>query len=156
MDAFVVQGSISAEAFGDGMDYSELFYQGDDGVRRVIVEALDSSGAIVKQGAVNADGTYRISLPEGEYTIRVVVPGHLDGEATVSSQNNELDFGPLLAGDANGDGVIDLRDLQQAAKAFGKTSDQFNFASSGADFNRDGEVDMLDISFILNNYGEQK
>lgn len=153
-DAYVVLGTITAEAFADDFDYSQVFFEEEGKQLKVVVEALNGSGQVVKMGTVEADGSYRLSLPEGEYTIRVVVPGHISATAVVSGENKELHFGPLTAGDVNGDGVVDLKDLQQAAKNFGKTSSEFTFQSAQADINRDGEVDMLDISFILNNFGK--
>jgi len=156
-DDYVITGTITAEAFGEGVDYSETWYEGADGVHKVVVEALDAEGHVAKIGTVNADGSYRLSVRAGNYTIRVVVPGHFGAaESVVADANKSVNFGPLTAGDVNGDGVIDLKDLQQAAKAFGKAAPWSDARSSAADINRDSTVDLLDISFILNNYGLQR
>lgn len=154
---FDITGQITAEALAEA-DYSEVWYSGEDGVHKITVEALNGEGNVVAVGAVNADGTYRLKVREqGSYTIRVVVPGHFEASDTVNIVGNlELNFGPLTAGDVNSDGVIDLVDLQQAAKAFGKNTSSFDYKSAAADLNRNGEVDMLDISYILNNFGQRK
>lgn len=155
---FTISGNIAAEAFGENVDYSATWYTGDDGVHKVIVEAVDGNGAIVGLGTVNANGSYSIKVgTAGQYTIRVVVPGHFSAESSIMVDGNKtINFGPLSAGDVNSDGVVDLVDLQQAAKAYGKTTGSFDYKSAAADINRDGSVDMLDISYILNNYGKRK
>ncbi|MFD1138193.1 S8 family serine peptidase [Paenibacillus urinalis] len=152
---YSITGSIDAEAFADGVDYSETWYQGADGVHKVVVEAVDSNGSVAGVGTVRADGTYTIEVPEGTYTVRVVVPGHITETAGVTVDGNEtLNFGPLTAGDVNNDGAVNLVDLQLTAKEFGKTkgSAWTNAKASAADINRDSAVDLLDISYIIGNY----
>lgn len=158
-DQYTITGNILAEAFGEGVDYSETWYEGTDGVHKVTVEAVDAQGNVKGVGSVAPDGSYRITVPAGTYTVRVAVPGHFGAAQGVNvNADTTLHFGPLPAGDVNGDEVIDLKDLQQAAKAFGKAkgSGWPNARISAADLNRDGSIDLLDISFILNRYGERK
>ncbi len=158
-DQYTITGNILAEAFGAGVDYSETWYEGTDGVHKVTVEAVDAQGNVKGVGRVAPDGSYRITVPAGTYTVRVAVPGHFGAAQGVNvNADTTLHFGPLPAGDVNGDEVIDLKDLQQAAKAFGKAkgSGWPNARISAADLNRDGSIDLLDISFILNRYGERK
>lgn len=150
----VITGSINAQGFGAGVAYNDVWYNGADGKLQVVVEAVDAHGAVVKLGTVNANGTYSLSVPEGTYTIRVVVPGHIGSEASVTvDKDKTLNFGPLTAGDVNEDGLIDLADLNQAARAFGKLAPWSTKAAAEADINRDGSVNLLDVSFILTNYG---
>lgn len=152
---YIISGNIVAEAFGPDVDYSMTWYSGEDGVHRVVIEAVNEEGEVAAVGTVNADGSYALKVAEaGSYTIRVVVPGHFGAEIPVDVDDHEtVNFGPLTAGDVNGDEVIDLKDLQQAARAFGKTAPWSDARSSAADLNRDGEIDLADISFIINNYG---
>ncbi|GIQ62892.1 hypothetical protein PACILC2_14600 [Paenibacillus cisolokensis] len=152
---FTISGTIDAEAFGEEVDYSEVWYTGDDGTHKVVAEAVDANGNVAGIGTISADGGYTITVPAGTYTVRIVVPGHIGASESVRVNGNvNLDFGPLTAGDVNGDGVVDLVDLQLAAKAFGKTRGTAwpNAAASAADINRDGAVDLLDVSFILANF----
>ncbi|SFS57647.1 S8 family serine peptidase [Paenibacillus sp. 453mf] len=152
---YSITGSIDAEAFADSVDYSETWYQGADGVHKVVVEAVDGNGTVAGVGTVRADGTYTIEVPEGTYTVRVVVPGHITETAGVTVDGNEtLNFGPLTAGDINNDGAVNLVDLQLTAKEFGKTRGTAwaNAKASAADINRDSAVDLLDISYIIGNY----
>lgn len=152
---YSITGSIDAEAFADSVDYSETWYQGADGVHKVVVEAVDSNGSVAGVGTVRADGTYTIEVIEGTYTVRVVVPGHITETAGVTVDGSEtLNFGPLTAGDVNNDGAVNLVDLQLTAKEFGKTKGSAwpNAKASAADINRDSAVDLLDISYIIGNY----
>ncbi|MEF3352853.1 S8 family serine peptidase [Paenibacillus sp. GYB006] len=153
-DQFKITGSIDAEAFQD-VNYSDTWYQGADGVHKVVVEALNASGQVAGSGVVTADGTYTIEVPKGAYTVRVVVPGHISESGSVTVDGNEsVNFGPLTAGDLNQDGHVNLVDLQLAAKVFGavKGASWPNAKTSAADLNRDNSVDLLDISYIINNY----
>ncbi|QAY66078.1 S8 family serine peptidase [Paenibacillus protaetiae] len=152
---YTISGQITAEAFGDGIDYSTTWYDGTDGTHKVTVEALDQDGSVAGVGRVAADGTYTISVPEGTYTVRVVVPGHVSETDSVTVNGDTThNFGPLVAGDVNGDGKVDLVDLQLTAKEFGKIKGAAwpSAKTSAADINRDNEVDLLDVSFILDNF----
>lgn len=153
-DQFKITGSIDAEAFQD-VNYSDTWYQGADGIHKVVVEAVNAKGQVAGSGVVTADGTYTIEVPKGTYTVRVVVPGHISESSSVTVDGNEsVNFGPLTAGDVNQDGHVNLVDLQLAAKVFGavKGSSWPNAKTSAADLNRDNSIDLLDISYIINNY----
>ena len=58
----------------------------------------------------------------------------------------------LYAGDVQGfglkDNLIDVLDISM-------TDSKFNSANEDADLNRDGVVDVLDMSIVLVNYGKQ-
>ena len=51
-----------------------------------------------------------------------------------------------LKGDANGDGVVDGKDVTRIKKYFKQTTVRL---SSGADANRDGRVDAADVEILL-------
>ncbi|MGG4147138.1 S8 family serine peptidase [Paenibacillus algorifonticola] len=151
-----ITGKITAEAFGSGVNYSETWYQGADGVHKVVVEAITASKEVAAVGEVKADGSYTLLVPAGNYTVRVVAPGHVASAAsvTVADEDTTHNVGPLLAGDVNGDGKVDLADLQLVAKQFGKSrsTSWANAQASAADINRDNAIDLLDISFVLGNF----
>lgn len=156
MILFEISGRILAEAFLDAegiakVDYQDVWYEDEAEVHRVIVRAIDELGKVY-EGIVESNGQYRIVVPEGEYTIEVLVPGHLTYRTTVSINANMTLNMTMLAGDLNGDGSIDLRDLLIAARSFGYSSPWTQARHSIADINRDGVVDLLDISYILKNF----
>lgn len=58
-----------------------------------------------------------------------------------------------LIGDINGDGKVDIRDINIAAKAYGIVPGNSNW-NPNADINSDGKVDIRDIALIAKNYGQ--
>ncbi|ANE45716.1 hypothetical protein SY83_04715 [Paenibacillus swuensis] len=154
---YVVSGKLTAEAFGFGVAYDKVWYQGADGVVASKVEAWDAQGKLAGTGIVNADGTYSISLAAGTYTIKASVPGHIAKSMKVGvSAAKTLHFGVLTAGDVNGDSIVDLKDLNQANKAMGKIAPWTTYQAASADINRDNKVDAVDTNYILDNYGSVK
>jgi hypothetical protein len=67
-----------------------------------------------------------------------------------------------LIGDINGDGKVDVKDLNVVAKAFGSYGPSYRYSGSSpspnwnptADLNGDGKVDIKDIALIAKNYGQ--
>ncbi|MDF2717947.1 MAG: hypothetical protein K0R28_4872, partial [Paenibacillus sp.] len=150
-----VTGSIRAQGLGDDVDYSSIWYVGADGKLQVVVEAVNGQGNVVQVGTVHEDGTYTLSVPAGIYTIRVHVPGHISASKQVVVDKHvtvHFELSHIIAGDITGDSAVDLLDLNRVARAFGKSAPWTAKAIGEADLNRDGVVNMLDISFILTNY----
>ena len=54
-----------------------------------------------------------------------------------------------MAGDANGDGVVDINDLSVVLTNYDKST---GMNWSTGDFNGDGKVDINDLSVVLTNY----
>jgi len=150
-----VTGSIRAQGLGDDVDYSSIWYEGADGKLQVVVDAVNGQGSVVRVGTVNEDGTYMLSVPAGNYTIRVQVPGHTSASQSVVVDKHvtvNFELGHIAAGDVTGDSIVDLLDLNRVARAFGKSAPWTSKAIGEADLNRDRIVNMLDVSFILGNY----
>ena len=59
---------------------------------------------------------------------------------------------PPLPGDVDGDGDVDLADLQLLLAAYGTFSGDPAY-NADADFDADGDVDLADLQFLLSNYG---
>lgn len=106
-------------------------------------------------------------LPVTDEEIKVVadLPGHfrkeglfipsriLNGELTANSYYmTGQEFGPIPAGDVNKDGVIDVLDLIEMEKVYGKTSGQVEWNNT-SDFNFDKYVDINDLQMIVENLG---
>lgn len=59
-----------------------------------------------------------------------------------------------LVGDVNGDLKVDLRDINEAGRAFGSTSSNPRW-NSRADINGDGNMSIKDMALIARNFGQQ-
>ena len=87
---------------------------------RVTLEGSDDhSGARVTFSGhdpvfTDAEGNFEIQLPTGDYTVSVEKAGFLTATTTLPGLDSgaTLTTVVLLGGDANGDGVVDLRDLR--------------------------------------------
>ncbi|MEO0531515.1 MAG: dockerin type I domain-containing protein, partial [Planctomycetota bacterium] len=62
-----------------------------------------------------------------------------------------IEAAPMFPGDANGDGTVDLLDLDILGSNFG-TTEGAGFADG--DFNGDGAVDLLDLDILGGNFGQ--
>lgn len=60
---------------------------------------------------------------------------------------------PLVLGDINHDGIVDIFDVVLAASAFGSTPLDSNW-NQAADLNNDDVVDILDIVLLANDFGK--
>jgi probable HAF family extracellular repeat protein len=60
----------------------------------------------------------------------------------------DLGADDALVGDTNGDGVVDLEDLNNVRNTFGETG-----AGLAGDANGDGTVDLTDLNAVRNNFG---
>ncbi|WP_440602349.1 S8 family serine peptidase [Bacillus sp. GB_SG_008] len=151
-----VQGSILPEAFwseGSGLrkaDYTKIGAQ---------VYAMSPKGKKY-QGTIDNKGNYTIlGIPASNeaYTVVVDVPGHLKAMKKFIpgySVNGEMRGQHIrlgvknLAGDVNGDRLIDIRDMQSVVEAYGKK----DASILPQDINQDGVVDETDVRFIEKNF----
>ncbi|MFJ7936294.1 S8 family serine peptidase [Sporosarcina sp. NPDC096371] len=155
-----LQGSIKPEAFliyREGQvptlkkaDYTKIGAQ---------VYALSRSGKKYK-GTISKTGTYTINgIPasDQEYTAVFDVPGHLNAmqkfipgyDAKGELRGQSFFFSKQsIAGDVNGDKVIDILDIQSVVDAYG-TKDT---SIVKQDINQDGVVDEADVRLIEKNF----
>lgn len=98
-------------------------------------------------------GSYSISVPAGVYDVAIEKPGYLTYRISGVQVNNR-DFTipefALLAGDLNGDGKIDTKDLAVMMRGF-STLEAFAELRKLADFNEDGVLTVEDFADILPN-----
>lgn len=104
---------------------------------------------------LDASGNFTLTnLPPLPYTVAVVGPRYLQSDVTYTvyaSGNAGLDAS-LLAGDINGDNLVDITDFSLLASAFG--SDPASpYWNPYADLNNDGVVDISDFSLLAANFG---
>ncbi|PEV98374.1 peptidase S8 [Bacillus cereus] len=151
-----VQGYIGPEAFlrNDGSlskgDYSKIGAQ---------VYAMSPKGKKY-QGTIDSRGEYTIKgIPASNeaYTVVFDVPGHLKAMKKFIpgySVNGEMRGQHVgvraknLAGDVNGDRLIDIRDIQSVVDVYGKK----DASILPQDINQDGIVDEKDVRFIEKNF----
>lgn len=88
----------------------------------------DNAGATVTVGDASAttgsDGTYILQVEPGTYTINISMPGYLAAHMTdvlLSSGDTLTVDATLLAGDVNGDGIVDIFDLTLVGMNYQKT-----------------------------------
>jgi hypothetical protein len=114
------------------------------------------SSTLVTAG-VDATGSVSIGgVAPGSYTVHVKGAKWLakDVQVTVASGSSSAVDVTLLAGDVNGDNVVDLSDFSELAGAFGSDAGTANW-DSNADLNCDGVVDVTDFSLLAANFGNQ-
>jgi len=94
-------------------------------------------------GTTNATGSATITV---NATAAGTLPVYIDGVETTKSVT-----AISLAGDANGDGDVNVIDLQMLAQAFFALSGDENF-NPAVDFNNDGEINVIDLQILAGNY----
>ncbi|QPB84265.1 hypothetical protein CWC22_015255 [Pseudoalteromonas rubra] len=108
---------------------------------------------------INPDGSFSVCVGLGEVTMSLSAPGHLTAEKqiTLTAGQADIDFGqiPLAGGDSNGDNVIDIADLTQLLGAYRSVDGQHNGYVMAADFNRDGAINLQDLTLLGANFGKQ-
>ncbi|WP_299741881.1 S8 family serine peptidase [uncultured Rossellomorea sp.] len=135
---------------------------------------VDLHGKGVEITAISPDGTkyegelvessksiFEIhGIPASEDTYKVVVkaPGHFESHTTVTvgevvngevlGIKERMYPGLQLAGDVNGDHVIDIKDAFFLKNHINKPGER----PLKADINQDGAIDATDMSFVVNNY----
>ncbi len=143
----VINGSIEITQCGTSV-LGQVYLQGRQNHNGVIV-----SDRQAKQVQTNSSGYFTIANSD---FLTLQLPGYLSAQATVQLQLGSIDHSEalnlgaitLLAGDINGDDVIDIFDLAYLAT-------RYDSADSGADLNADGIVNIFDLALVATNYGQQ-
>jgi hypothetical protein len=95
-------------------------------------------------------------MPQRKGTYIIVVFVDSDNNVAESNEANNINLTPInvrLAGDVNGDGVVNYQDLFLLARAYGSHRGDSNW-NCYADFNADGKVDYIDLFILARNYGK--
>lgn len=105
---------------------------------------------------VNGDATGQAqvsNLPAGTYQVAVKQAQYLQRAQTVTLVDgaNTLNFGELLAGDANDDNQVTALDFSILAASFNLSTGGTGY-DARADFNGDGSVTALDFSLLASNF----
>lgn len=154
-----VQGSIKPEAFLIGPEGSQYLRKADYTKIGAQVYAMSPKGKKY-QGTIDKTGFYTIhGIPASTeaYTVVFDIPGHLKSMQKFIpgySVNGEMRGQHVrlgaksLAGDVNGDRLIDIRDMQSVVNVYGKK----DASIVPEDINQDGVVDETDVRFIEKNF----
>jgi hypothetical protein len=93
----------------------------------------------------------------GLHTIKVevvAVPDETKLDNNVMTKEITVISAEGLTTDLNGDGKVDMKDISQAAAAFGSSPGHPRW-NPAADMNGDGQVDLRDLIFIAKDFGKQ-
>lgn len=154
-----VQGNIGPEAFLIGPENGQFLRKADYTKIGAQVYAMSPKGKKYK-GTIDDKGFYTIhGIPASTeaYTVVIDVPGHLKAMKKFIpgySVNGEMRGQHIrvgaksLAGDVNGDRLIDIRDMQSVVDVYGKK----DASIVPQDINQDGVVDETDVRFIEKNF----
>lgn len=96
------------------------------------------------RATVNADVEYVVKDENGDKAIQ-----HATAATTFTTRGNGTTE-PVISGDTNGDGIVNLIDLSNMIDWFGISSNHmdWNEIYTYFDFNNNGEIDISDISYV--------
>ncbi|PGS51928.1 cohesin domain-containing protein [Bacillus sp. AFS041924] len=159
-----ITGSILPEAFAKTITSGLSLTSRDYTKIGAKIYAVSPSGKKYN-GTIDSRGTFTIlGVPASaqNYTVVVDIPGHLKTYKQVmtgvmlqgSYFGQSIGLGQMnlgIAGDVNGDDVVDIKDVQSAVDVYGTTDS----AILAQDINQDGVVNEADVRFIEKNFMEK-
>jgi glucose/arabinose dehydrogenase len=121
----------------------------------ITVQLIGLDGTVIAETLTAADGAFSFTaVPLGVQTLRLSAPQHLTLERAVivetDGQTVTLDNTVLLAGDADGNGLIDALDATLIGANFDVSVPP---APANADMNADGLVNITDLVLVGSNFG---
>ena len=125
------------------------FYSGD--LTGKIQIYLDGT----QQAVTDANGNYTISgVSDGNHLFEIEAPGYLRAYKNIDITGSiVMPSVTLIAGDVNGDDVVNIEDYTAVIAAYGSTPGSSNW-NAAADFNRDGVVNIADVTILQVDYGK--
>jgi outer membrane protein assembly factor BamB len=108
-----------------------------------------------QQATTDASGSYTISgVSPGSHLFTIESPGYLKASGTIDVAGGiTIPAVTLLAGDVNGDGVINIDDYTDLVQAYGAGSGSSNW-NAAADFDRNGVINIDDYTDLVVNYSK--
>jgi len=113
----------------------------------VDVRKPDNAGSITVP--IQADGVFILPISPGNYTVNASAKGFLSAQGSVTIPDGDTITLPtikLLAGDIDGNNVIDQLDALTIGMNYGTTT------PPEADLNNDSVIDFLDLELLAMNY----
>ena len=124
--------------------------------RSATVALYDSAGIEkITSADTKEDGSYELKAPAGIYTLKVTKPGYLSYTKYNYDFGGSPEIDPIdisqLAGDVNGDGVVNSIDLTYLLSEFGRTP----LLYENADINGNGVVNSEDLTYLLAGFNKR-
>ncbi|MBP0723654.1 S8 family serine peptidase, partial [Bacillus sp. RG28] len=140
------------------------------GITSVLPIAPDPGGTASSDNpGINNIGLFTTDLPmpagTKPYNFTMKMPGHLTYYGTLKMNpsgqynyaaggNYKVPYGVMLAGDVNGDDVIDMRDIEAECAAYNAYVATKSTYTRAADLNFDNVIDYNDFAYIVKNFGK--
>jgi murein DD-endopeptidase MepM/ murein hydrolase activator NlpD len=115
----------------------------------VTVSLYNPDNSLAASAPVDADGNFSLEAPAGNYTVVAAASGFLgaQGPATLDAEETSTKSTVnLLAGDIDGNSVIDQLDAMTIGMSYNSTTPE------AADLNNDGVINVLDLQALASNY----
>jgi len=117
--------------------------------KTVTVDLYDGANNLVVTTSANPDGTFSLTAAAGTYTVVAGASGFLGAqgpaEITAGGTSTKSTIS-LIAGDIDGNGVIDQFDAMTIGMSYNAASPE------SADLNSDGVINVLDLEILAANY----
>ena len=114
-----------------------------------VTVSLYAAETLVTSVTANPDGSFSLTAPAGTYTITASASGFLKAEGSATITGGNTSTKPtltLLAGDLDGNGVIDQFDALTIGMGYNTAT------PAEADLNNDGVINVLDLEQLAGNY----
>ncbi len=115
----------------------------------VTVGLYNPDNLLIDSTSTDANGNFKLTAPAGNYTIVATANGFLSAQGPAILGGEEANAKPaisLLAGDLDGNGVIDQYDAMTIGMSYNTAS------PDTADLNNDGIINILDLQFLAENF----
>jgi len=115
----------------------------------VTISVYDQNNVLVVSSLASLNNSFGVTLPGGTYTVVASASGFLSAQGSftvTSNQNSTLPTVTLLAGDNDGNNVIDQFDALTIGMSYNMS------APAAADLNNDGIINVLDLELLAQSY----
>jgi len=115
----------------------------------VTISVYDQNNVLVVSSLASLNNSFGVTLPGGTYTVVASASGFLSAQGSftvTSNQNSTLPTITLLAGDNDGNNVIDQFDALTIGMSYNMS------APAAADLNNDGIINVLDLELLAQSY----
>lgn len=140
------------------------------GVSFTLPKAQDpESSSSTNNMGLTQNGLFTTKMPmqtgTNPYNFTMKMPGHFTYYGTLAvNKSGQYGYAAggrynvqraiMLAGDVNGDNVIDMKDIEAESRAYNDYLANPSTTSRNADINFDGSIDYSDFEYIIKNFGK--